>query len=135
MLSGVSEFPSEERRMSLRSALENFTSPDAINRQRCALHMWHSLCECILELRTPTLQLTLLYGFRGSPVGRSVLTFTSTVCLDTELGLALGVSLSVLTLLREAAYPHTATLGLVESEDTGEQHWRNLSRFGVAKQP
>lgn len=65
----------------------------------------------------------------------SVVTFASTVCLDTELGLALGVSVSVLSLLREAAFPHTATLGLVESEDTGEQHWRNLSRFGVAKQP
>ena len=65
----------------------------------------------------------------------SVLTFTSTICLGTELGLALGVSISILSLLREAAFPHTASLGLVESADTGEKHWRNLSRFGVAKEP
>jgi len=65
----------------------------------------------------------------------ALLTFAATVGLGTELGLALGVALSVLNLLHGAAFPHTATLGVVESADTGEKHWRNVARFEMAKAP
>jgi SulP family sulfate permease len=64
-----------------------------------------------------------------------LLTFLCTICLGTEIGLAVGVGISMLTLLHGSAFPHTAVLGVVESAESGAKHWRNTTRFTMAKEP
>ena len=63
------------------------------------------------------------------------ITCVVTICVGTELGLAVGVIMSVLGLLQGAAYPHTAVLGAVTSQDTDQTYWRNLARFSTAQEP
>jgi SulP family sulfate permease len=69
-----------------------------------ALHLWHTD-------RTDFLMLTV--------------TFVSTLILGIEIGIAIGVILSLAMVLYRSAYPHIASLGRVP--DT--QYYRNVERF------
>jgi len=63
----------------------------------------------------------------------SLIAFLATLCLGTEIGLAVGFGMSVLLLLQGVAFPHTAILGFVRNANSGEVVYRNLNRFPEAK--
>ncbi|GBG28063.1 Sulfate transporter [Hondaea fermentalgiana] len=67
-----------------------------------------------------------------------MLTMLATLCLGTEIGLAVGFACSVLILLRKLAFPHTAVLGKVPGLDANacdEAVYRNVLRFPNAERP
>ena len=58
-----------------------------------------------------------------------VLTFIATLVLGVELGILAGVLFSLAVFIRRSAYPHTAELGYLASEDV----YRNVNRYPEAK--
>jgi len=58
----------------------------------------------------------------------SMITAIATVCLGTEMGLLVGIGISVAFIFYKLAFPHTAELGSIVAPH-GETVYRNLARF------
>ncbi len=56
-------------------------------------------------------------------------TFVATLTLKIELGMAVGVALSLIIVIYRSAYPHLAVLGRLP----GSTYYRNFNRFGQAE--